>query len=91
MVSRAGHSWLSLNAVLEGDLAGSLFNLAFTRRPWAADALAEASGTAWANSTHRQTTECQSHRAWLVHQETPMQHTDIFGFFPVAGFGCTDL
>lgn len=32
MVSRARRSWLSLNAVLEVDLAGSLFNLAFTER-----------------------------------------------------------
>lgn len=32
MVSRAGHSWLSVNAVLEVDLAGSLFTLAFTEK-----------------------------------------------------------
>lgn len=32
MVSRASHSWLSLKAVLEVDLAGSLFTLAFTEK-----------------------------------------------------------
>lgn len=31
-VSRAGHSWLSLKAVLEVDLAGSLFTLSFTEK-----------------------------------------------------------